>query len=719
MKKGCDEKGCDEQMYKSLISFFRYLYRKYVEPKNKGYKYTSHQKMCDCGDITITNEILSDGGGGGGGTITGATNIGNLGIGPFVGINGTLLEFYNIAPSDPAIIVELDIVNGNILIDFDPSPVDINLFADILDVPKGGTGNSSLTAGNFLIGNGVGPVQITKVAPAGVVVGDTDVQTLTNKTMTDPSDNVIARGLWYGSGAANVSTYLSGAPAIGDILVATSTTTATWIPVSDVSDMCDAIVSTGGEPGTYPKLSAAITAGATYICVRAGTYAETTQIVLPAGVIIIGERATNTIITFAGLAVPALTIDGNTGVITSAGLISIPNGSNIVTGSGTTFTSLTPGCLISLSSVFYTIQSITNDTSLTITDIYRGRALVGATFVAYKMATGVQIEGITFANISCTSSGISIIGLQNTALRKCVVAGFPVSNVTLSICNVTVIENVLLRSSSGIGLVMNNVYNSAVNLSGCVNNGSDGIQIGLNSFNIFLTDLVASNNGASGINIQNNASIVNISRCVMESNQSSGCVSNNSTSIINFVECTVVHNNNGINCGGTPCSVAACMVTNNTGDGILASTNGLITCNTCAFNGGNGISMQSNDNNTVSGNTLNNNDGHGITIGGNTMHCTITGNTIYSNGGRGIDISGNSSSDNILNGNVIKNNTQEGIFIKSDNIIITGGRCYGNLVGISIQSTSDSTIISGCNIRVNTTNLINNGTNTLITGSYT
>jgi hypothetical protein len=55
-----------------------------------------------------------------------------------------------------------------------------------LSVSKGGTGASTLTSGNFVVGNGTGAVSTTKVVPTGDVVGTTDSQTLTNKTLTAP-----------------------------------------------------------------------------------------------------------------------------------------------------------------------------------------------------------------------------------------------------------------------------------------------------------------------------------------------------------------------------------------------------------------------------------------------------------------------------------------------------------------------------------------------------
>ena len=43
-----------------------------------------------------------------------------------------------------------------------------------------GTGNTTLTSGNVLVGNGTSAVQTTKAAPSGDFVGTTDTQSLTN-----------------------------------------------------------------------------------------------------------------------------------------------------------------------------------------------------------------------------------------------------------------------------------------------------------------------------------------------------------------------------------------------------------------------------------------------------------------------------------------------------------------------------------------------------------
>ena len=69
---------------------------------------------------------------------------------------------------------------------FDQTTINITNTSGTLGVTRGGTGATSLTSGNFLQGNGTSAVTATKVIPAGVVVGTTDSQTLTNKTLTAP-----------------------------------------------------------------------------------------------------------------------------------------------------------------------------------------------------------------------------------------------------------------------------------------------------------------------------------------------------------------------------------------------------------------------------------------------------------------------------------------------------------------------------------------------------
>jgi len=103
---------------------------------------------------------------------------------------------------------------------------------NIISVAKGGTGLATLTSGNVLVGAGTSPVTTTKAAPLGAFVGTSDVQSMTNKTMIGPTNTISAALLR--SATTDINIGLSVAPTIGQILVATSSTSATWqsLPVN-------------------------------------------------------------------------------------------------------------------------------------------------------------------------------------------------------------------------------------------------------------------------------------------------------------------------------------------------------------------------------------------------------------------------------------------------------------------------------------------------------
>jgi hypothetical protein len=158
---------------------------------------------------------------------------------------------------------------------------DLNNLSGILDVPHGGTGVASLTSGRFVVGNGVAAVSTTKVVPAGDVVGTTDTQTLTGKTIiggiggNDIAANEIRN--------VNVS---AAAPAANQVLIASNGTNASWGNITN-SNISGAIDVPHGGTGV-----ASLTSGR--FVVGNGVAAVSTTKVVPAGDVV-GTTDTQTL----------------------------------------------------------------------------------------------------------------------------------------------------------------------------------------------------------------------------------------------------------------------------------------------------------------------------------------------------------------------------------------------------------------------------------------
>jgi hypothetical protein len=144
-----------------------------------------------------------------------ASNVGLSGVGLFQSKVGVDLQFRNIDVGSNKLSVTLDAPNSTVDLDAVEANFDINaLGGGPLTVPNGGTGATSFTSGDILQGNGAAAISASGIQ-ASTIVTLNGVQTLTNKTLTDGTNNVIARGLWHSSAALAtdyVSTYASTAP---------------------------------------------------------------------------------------------------------------------------------------------------------------------------------------------------------------------------------------------------------------------------------------------------------------------------------------------------------------------------------------------------------------------------------------------------------------------------------------------------------------------------
>lgn len=107
-----------------------------------------------------------------------------------------------------------------------------------LPVTNGGTGVTTLTSGNFVQANGAGAFTATRVVPSGAVVGTTDTQTLSNKSM-DGSSNTFTN---IPASALSTSAITLG---YAQITASFSTTSATPTQVTGLS--VTITVPTGGR----------------------------------------------------------------------------------------------------------------------------------------------------------------------------------------------------------------------------------------------------------------------------------------------------------------------------------------------------------------------------------------------------------------------------------------------------------------------------------------
>lgn len=299
----------------------------------------------------------------------------------------------------------------------------------------------------------------------------------------------------------------------------------------------EAIVDAAGG-ADYTSIKAALDDGATRIFVRAGIYVETDIIEIPNGGQLIGESATETVITFTD-PTHYINIGVSGGNNTSSGTVSVSNASTTVTGTGTAFTSLDPGDYIELQNTFLKIASIANDTSLQLVSPFYQRAtdsVSGDAFVAKTFNVGARVENITV--VGGTSYALRAADCIKLFVRNFVSieGGGSAGNDTIRIENSTecVVENAVVEGRLGTGFTIDNLTNSRF-FSCQVKNCTNGFRIeddcsnityqtcyvfqcsrtgyantGTNIFGIFLDACNAVNNGREGIDFSSGVSDVKV-----------------------------------------------------------------------------------------------------------------------------------------------------------------------------------------------------------------
>lgn len=503
----------------------------------------------------------------------------------------------------------------------------------------------------------------------------------------------------------------------------------------------ECIVDVNGE-GDYLSIGAAVADGCSRIFVRLGTYVETADITIGDLGLLTGEAGA-IIVLSAGA---RIVIDGNGGIQETVGTISIGSGVSAVVGVGTTFTNLSPGDFILLGSEYFEIDTITDDTNLSIVSTHQGRALVGQTYIAQSMVSGIQLANLII--LGSTADAIFMRAARNCFIGTTAVIGGAI-NLNIDSCGSLSIFSFSGQDATGAGgLQITSTVSSAFNAINIFNSTRDGIRItGPGANGLTFDTLVLNNNGGNGFEIINPVFNINIDNAIIQFNDENGVeISASSTSTI-MTGCSVVNNGGaGIIMNGELNQIIGSIVSNNGGVGILSGDNSVIGSNKIIGNGGVGIDLTTDsgvtvtgnvitdngDNgifisagsNTITGNRIEDNTGHGVEvvnpgddialcnniITGNTdngidftaSRCTIVGNHVENNTNDGIFLSGQAA-DNAVNSNAVYNNGGIGINCAGDDNIINGNRVLANGGdGVEIASSAARTIVTSNNMRGNT-----------------
>ena len=427
-------------------------------------------------------------------------------------------------------------------------------------------------------------------------------------------------------------------------------------------DTFDCIVDASGN-GDYLKPSAAFADGHVSVFMRNGVYVETTDVIIPNYGSLVGESGPNTIIYFPGIA-KSVIVDGSGGRQETTGVISISVNTNNVVGVGTTFTNLTANDYILLGTDYFKIASITDDTNLVLSDIYRGASHNSIKYIAQPMFTGVRLNNFIISG--STTTGLYIRGnrhfnADSIALNK------NTPNILIENTGDSSFKHILSETCLGAGMTLNNCVSIALNVVDVYNNTSHGICIGGNSTSINLISCETSNNGGDGINMSQVCSDINLTDCVIKYNNGNGIVSNSTTQSV-MIDSTSIRGN--------------------TSTGL--SIDGLY--------------------HTITGNIIDKNGSDGLYL--TASYCTITGNIINGN-----TISIKSTGDGcIISSNQCINSSVDGIYVSGNNCILTSNMSTGNAqYGINIDTGVIDTVVSLNNCINNIgTNIIDNGTTTTL-----
>ena len=304
--------------------------------------------------------------------------------------------------------------------------------------------------------------------------------------------------------------------------------------------------------GDFAKIEDAITyitgAGlneSVKVLVRKGTYYPNASISIPSNVILEGEGTGNTIIDFNATA-RKINLSGT--LKTVAGGVSITEGTSTVTGASTSFTSAAAGDSIMIRGRWYTIATISTDTSLTISETFKESTASSEAHLIYTL------------NINS--------GLKNLTVKNANISGALVDSAGTSFLT---IENVVAEANAnagGSGFRIDAAFGTRLHLCQAFNNTNHGFVIG-DAFYGELLNCISFDNTVDGFSFTAatlNPKATTFTNCIAKANGSDGF----SIGDVNasFIGCISQENDaHGFNDFGFGSIYMGCLSTDNDGDG--------------------------------------------------------------------------------------------------------------------------------------------------------
>ena len=247
-----------------------------------------------------------------------------------------------------------------------------------------------------------------------------------------------------------------------------------------------AVVTTSKKQGTFDNIQDSInyvsSVGGGSILIKKGTYFPELKIEIPSNVELIGESTTNTIIDFTNttFVVPFFASIQARGVsVTTDGTFAINNGSSSVTGTNSEFSTdgVVAGDMFFINGVPYPVSSVTNDTSLTLVDTFRGKNVSGQSVDIQQPVQDIAVRNLTVQNSA--EAGMSLGLTINASVIHCHVTkcdgGISIGGYQGEVSYNACFENDVSASAFGISV---SGKSSQANNNYISNSRSSGISVG-------------------------------------------------------------------------------------------------------------------------------------------------------------------------------------------------------------------------------------------------